>query len=241
MTVEHVFTSSVEFHHAAEVRGTSAQIGWLLNGWTDWRGWRVWKLRFESICLHLSRPPMTGGGWVEWSGLPLVVKANQVQAQLEEERAEAWQEVVEVAMGVGGPLVEVGVGLWQQVLHCGEALLLQESGSWRTDPQVVVDVWACRWRCGRSCSSPRCDLPLPVSAWRTQDIVWFGLYWNEAQTFRHSFCNDSLLMTSVFFRSCCSRRIQVFVTICARPYRLCVREHWYQCVQLSSHSQTEAI
>lgn len=50
---------------------------------------------------------MIGEGWVEWTGLKVEVKANQVQVSVEEERVEALQEVVGVA--VEGPLEEVGV------------------------------------------------------------------------------------------------------------------------------------
>lgn len=52
---------------------------------------------------------MTGEGLVEWTGLQVEVKANQVHAAVEEERVEVLQEVVGVAVGVEGPLEEVGV------------------------------------------------------------------------------------------------------------------------------------
>lgn len=52
---------------------------------------------------------MTGEGWVEWTGLQVAVKANHVQVAVEEERVEALQEVVGVAVEVEGPLQEVGV------------------------------------------------------------------------------------------------------------------------------------
>lgn len=52
---------------------------------------------------------MTGEGWVEWTGLQVEVKANHVQVAVEDERVEALQEVVGVAVGVEGPLEEVGL------------------------------------------------------------------------------------------------------------------------------------
>lgn len=52
---------------------------------------------------------MTGEGWVEWTGLQVEVNTNQVQVVVEEERVEALQEVVGVAVEVEGPLEEVGV------------------------------------------------------------------------------------------------------------------------------------
>lgn len=83
---------------------------------------------------------MTGEGWAEWSGLRVDVKANHVQVELEEERVEALQEVVGVAVGVGVPLEEVGAGLLHQTLHFGEVAVLQGSESWMAGPELAVDV-----------------------------------------------------------------------------------------------------
>lgn len=83
---------------------------------------------------------MTGEGWVEWTGLQVEVKANQAQVAAEEERVEALQEVVGVAVGVEGPLEELGVLLLHSVLHFGEVAVLQEYESWLIGPELAVDV-----------------------------------------------------------------------------------------------------